>query len=352
MADTPRAVGADGAHGGAAGPWRAPEWLSAGDEVRPGVAGGLEQAHRLAPVARDLPHRPWAYLAALATLGAADLTAARAAEPHLDAVAILAQAGDPDLAAVGTDEGSTFGVFAARAPGAVLTARSTPEGPRVSGRKAWCSLAGVLSHALVTVEEGEAPGLYAVALRGPGVHVEDADWVSRGLAEVRTGGLDLDDVPAVAVGPPGWYLSRPGFAWGGIGVAAVWFGAAAALAAALVRAADRRPPDQVALLHLGTVDRVLHGALLALRDAAVAIADGRADGAAGSLLAARVRAVVAQACEEVLTTVGHALGPAPLTADEAHARRVADLTVYLRQHHAERDLAALGAMLLPDPEAT
>ena len=28
--------------------------------------------------------------------------------------------------------------------------------------------------------------------------------------------------------------------------------------------------------------------------------------------------------------------------NEAHARRVADLTVYLRQHHAERDLAADG----------
>jgi hypothetical protein len=30
---------------------------------------------------------------------------------------------------------------------------------------------------------------------------------------------------------------------------------------------------------------------------------------------------------------------------EAHARRVADLTVYLRQHHAERDLARLGGIV-------
>ena len=39
---------------------------------------------------------------------------------------------------------------------------------------------------------------------------------------------------------------------------------------------------------------------------------------------------------------GHALGPAPLAFDEEHARRVADLTLYIRQHHGDRDLAALG----------
>jgi len=40
-----------------------------------------------------------------------------------------------------------------------------------------------------------------------------------------------------------------------------------------------------------------------------------------------------------------ALGAGPLGHDEAHSRRVADLTVYLRQHHAERDFADLGAQV-------
>jgi hypothetical protein len=35
-----------------------------------------------------------------------------------------------------------------------------------------------------------------------------------------------------------------------------------------------------------------------------------------------------------------------LTGDERHARRVADLQVYLRQEHAERDQAALGSAVL------
>jgi hypothetical protein len=38
-------------------------------------------------------------------------------------------------------------------------------------------------------------------------------------------------------------------------------------------------------------------------------------------------------------------GLSQLCHDEAHARRVADLTVYLRQHHAERNLAELGAVV-------
>ena len=59
-----------------------------------------------------------------------------------------------------------------------------------------------------------------------------------------------------------------------------------------------------------------------------------------------MRQVVADSADEILTRVGHALGPAPLTGDEDHARRVADLTVYLRQHHAERDLARQGSMVL------
>ena len=38
---------------------------------------------------------------ALATLGAVDLTVARVAEPHLDALAILAESGQPELADAG-----------------------------------------------------------------------------------------------------------------------------------------------------------------------------------------------------------------------------------------------------------
>jgi hypothetical protein len=49
-----------------------------------------------------------------------------------------------------------------------------------------------------------------------------------------------------------------------------------------------------------------------------------------------------------MTRVGHALGAGPLGHDAGHARRAADLMVYLQQHHAERDLEELGRVVARD----
>jgi hypothetical protein len=59
----------------------------------------------------------------------------------------------------------------------------------------------------------------------------------------------------------------------------------------------------------------------------------------------QVRAVAEGVCGGVIDRVGRALGAAPLAHDAQHARLVTDLTVYIRQHHAERDHAALGGQL-------
>ncbi len=66
----------------------------------------------------------------------------------------------------------------------------------------------------------------------------------------------------------------------------------------------------------------------------------------GGILAARVRASIADLVEETIRRAGHALGPAPLSFDAEHARRIADLQLYVRQHHAERDQASLGRAAL------
>jgi hypothetical protein len=54
---------------------------------------------------------------------------------------------------------------------------------------------------------------------------------------------------------------------------------------------------------------------------------------------------------DVTDRVGRALGPGPLCQDRAHAMRCSDLQVFVRQCHAERDLEALGRMLLERDEA-
>lgn len=90
---------------------------------------------------------------------------------------------------------------------------------------------------------------------------------------------------------------------------------------------------------------LLHGALTVLWDAARVIDDPGTTRQDAVLLAVRVRSHIVSVAEQVLAIVGHALGPAPLALDAEHTARVSDLTLYLRQHHAERDLARLGQMV-------
>ncbi|MET4053036.1 hypothetical protein ABID81_002408 [Frigoribacterium sp. PvP054] len=314
---------------------------------------------------------------ALATLAAHDLGAARAAEPHLDALAILDQhAGDaraasdrsPLPARARADDSFTWGVFAAEGPGVRLVAAARPAtGPgsadatdaapawSLTGAKPWCSLAGTVDGALITAWVGDDRRLFSVDLRQPGVTVEADAWHARGLVEIPSGPVAFDDVEAHEVGAPGWYLERPGFSWGGIGVAACWYGGAVGVArtllAAAVTASGRtpgRPADPHLLQALGLVDTRLADARRALVEAADLVDAGEATGDAGRLLAKRVRGTVAHACDEVLARASRALGPAPLATDAAHAKRVADLELYLRQHHGERDDASLGQTLLRD----
>jgi alkylation response protein AidB-like acyl-CoA dehydrogenase len=279
----------------------------------------------------------WAVLTSIAT---GDLSAARIAEAHLDALAILAESGEE---ATGD---STWGVYAAEGPGVRVEARKGAGDWELSGTKPWCSAARHLDCALVTAHVGdEGRRLFAVDLRTPGVATTDGGWVSRGLADVTSGPVTFDRARAVPVGETGWYLNRSGFAWGGIGVAACWYGGVVALARSVWSAARSREPDQIALMHLGEVDLQVERCRLALAEAARRVDEGTADGQAGVVLAERVRGSVAAAVEVVIRAAAHTLGPAPLAMDEEHARRVADLQVYVRQHHAERDSARLGRLL-------
>ena len=318
----------------------------------------------------------------LASVAAVDVAAGRIFEPHLDALAILAQSGR-DLGGVD----GAWGVFAAEGPGTRLDAKkgggnqggAQPGDGAIllGGSKPWCSLAPLLDHAVVTAHtETGGRAAFAVDLRHPGVTCEEPSWVARGLQEIPSGTVHFSQVPAAPLGGDGWYFSRPGFAWGGMGVAACWLGGAVGVARdyrdSLHGAADRgREPDQIALAGLGEVDRILTSTLQYLGRTAALIDDGGlaggdqqtpggdhhadtdsedtdgtgADRGAWSE-ALRVRGTVAAAVERVLSLVSRNRGPGPLAFDEPYAKRMADLALYVRQHHAQRDDAQLGALTL------
>lgn len=301
------------------------QWVSAGmlDLPLPGSGETLARFHRLAALAEM------------------DVVAGRLAEAHADAIAILAELNGPDALA-----DQLWGVWAAEPPDAVLNAH--PKGDRVvlDGTKAWCSGAALCTHALVSarMESGQR-GLFAVDLRQVGVQPLPSTWHNAGMAESDTRAVQFAAVDAVSVGKPGEYLSRPGFWHGAIGVSTCWLGGARAVAAPLYERATHDRVDAHALAHLGAVDAALTAGDAMLRWAAAEI-DDDPENRKGSaeLTARRTRAVIETAVDEAIGRTARALGPAPLCEDAKHAKRVADLTIYVRQSHAERDLERLGVL--------
>lgn len=309
----------------------------------------------------------------LASVSAVDVAAGRVFEPHMDAQAILAQVGlNP------ADGVAAWGVFAAEGPGTRLEAKVSEAGILLNGSKPWCSLAPLLDRAIITAHtETGGRAAFAVDLWHPGVTCEEPAWVARGLREIPSGTVHFGQVPAQQLGGDGWYFSRPGFAWGGMGVAACWLGGAVGVArdykdSLAASAQSGREPDQIALAALGETDRILTAALQYLARTAALIDDGSlsagedtretGDGGPGAgentrepaaypaadrsawSEALRVRGTVAAAVERVLSLVSRNRGPAPLAFDEPYAKRMADLALYVRQHHAMRDDAQLGKL--------
>ncbi|MEJ7628912.1 MAG: acyl-CoA dehydrogenase [Nocardioidaceae bacterium] len=286
----------------------------------------------------------------LAEMGARDLCLAKLVEPHHDATAILTE-----LGAAGAGPDMLWAVWAAEPPHARLRALRRGEGWVLTGTKAFCSGAALVTHALITAEAEDGARLFAVDVasgRSSGeLEVAPPSWSGVGMRRAGTRSLDVRDVPAVPVGGPGDYTGRSGFWHGAVGVAACWLGGARAVAGLLESSARRRDLDLHALAHLGTSTSLLDAATAHLD----AVAD-RIDRDPGDVSdrahrdAQSVRATVVATAEAVIIRTAHALGPAPLAFDAEHAGRVADLSVFIRQHHAERDLADLGRLVVGPPE--
>jgi alkylation response protein AidB-like acyl-CoA dehydrogenase len=281
----------------------------------------------------------WQRWATFADLAGEDLSLARLGEGHADAIAILAELRGPR-----PRPGSRWGVWAANPPGPNVTASRQGGMWLLDGTKQYCSGARVCTNALVTAAAEDGARLFAVAVRD--LEPLEGSWPATGMAGSDTLNVGFVSVPAVPVGPPGGYVNRPGFSHGGAGVAACWYGGARAVGRTLLCAAAKRDIGPHALAHLGAVDLALRAARFALSRAAQEIdADPGNLNGEGALRALRVRTLTEAVATDVLARTGRALGAGPLSHDDAHSRAVADLTVYLRQHHAERDLARLGELV-------
>lgn len=283
---------------------------------------------------------------ALASLARDDVSLARLAEAHVDAVQILTDAGRRPV------PGALYGVWASDHPSWHLIAHPTADHRlRLEGSKAFCTGAGLVDVALVTAhlaspEDGDAgPVLLELPVHDiVDARIDRSGWVTPALADTGTATVDLTDIEVSAVdrvGAPGWYLARAGFWDGAVGPAACWAGAAIGL----VDVAIAQPPsDPHGRAHLGAVT-----AQAWAMEAALAVAGREMDederGRDPRRRALAVRHLVDAACADITERFDRMLGPRPLVGDPSVIERRQALTLYRRQCHGERDLQQLGDLV-------
>lgn len=193
----------------------------------------------------------------------------------------------------------------------------------------------------VAAPEGGLLVLVPGALVGP-ERIDASAWKVAALRDTCTATVELDALvlpPGAEIGPPGWYLDRPGFWAGAVGPAACWAGAAIGLVHLAVRQA---PGDPHSLAHLGAMvagERSLRSIL----DVAGREQDAGGGAASARRRALEVRHLVDERCADIEERVARCLGPRSLAFDADAAERRQAISIYRRQCHGDRDLAALGA---------
>ncbi len=269
---------------------------------------------------------------------------AKLAEAHWDAVAILAEAGKTPV------PHALYAVWASEIPGQALTLTAHGKGFRLHGVKQFCSGGTLVDRALITAGSPD-PLLVDVDLRqSTGKYdVDLSAWATEAFRHTATGTITFRDVKLDAgdvLGPPHWYVDRPGFWHGACGPAACWAGGAAGLVD-FARKSQRADPHTLA--HLAAMEANLW-ALTAYLDEAGRQIDAQTASDPHNRIAAQIRALtvrhlIEQACTDTLHRFARAYGPYPLAMHHETAIRYAETDLFLRQAHGERDLEGLARLL-------
>jgi hypothetical protein len=272
-------------------------------------------------------------------LALGNVSLARLCEAHLDALAVLAEADRRP------QEGALYGVWASVRPDG-RDVRLTDG--RLWGMKSFCSGIGIVDRALMEVHVDGGRQLVDVDVRFVREGHEwrsttspsraRIEWHHRGLASCNTGTVELADVADVEpVGPPGWYLDRVGFWHGACGPAACWAGGAAGLQSHARAGGD----EPFRLAAIGELVATIWTMRAVLRQAGDETDREPFDGDAARRRGLMVRHAIHELATTILDRFARAWGPRPLVTTPAVSQRVADVEIYLRQHHGDEDLVEL-----------
>jgi len=267
-----------------------------------------------------------------------DLCLARLVEGHADAVRILDQA-------FALPRPGVYAVWASRSAGTGLRARRTTAGWQLSGELRFASGVDVVDRALVPGWVDERTHLL-FDVDAAAFDADRTSWRTPAMDASRSFTVRVHDrVVEEPLGRENFYLERPGFVAGGLGPAAVWVGGAQSVVDLVARGLGRFRPTPHQLRRLGAAREAVW-----LAETAVARVASSLDGGHGADDVASARTAAAVAGERVVDEAGRIVGPGGITGDERLARTLADLLVYVRQHHLDLTLEASGRSALDAPD--
>ncbi len=276
--------------------------------------------------------------------GREDLPLGRLFEGHVDALQIVCRYGNADQRTSlsrAIARGARLGVWNAELAAEPLRLA----GGRLFGGKCFASGAGILSHALVTVDRGGGRQLILLDLKHTPPAIDRCVWQVVGMQRSETHTVRWDGAPVEPndlIGTPGDYIREPWFSGGALRFAAVQAGGIAALVdrtrdhlVATGRAQDAHQAGRLAALY-GLAEAAASAVRLAAELWFV-------DEPARLPLVAAARAAVYRAGGDALSLAQEAVGVQALFVSNPLAATITDLSMYLRQPGPDAQRMLVGA---------
>ncbi len=297
------------------------------------ISGSIALLHGSGLMSDDGTENPVRSAQRLMRLGAANLSAGRIVEGHMNALYLAKVHGTADIVRqfhrlVST--GAVLGVWGA--DDAEPVAVDHAEGVLRGGKK-FASGLGTVTHAIVLVNVGSQIRLALLDV----THVARQDagrWQMTGMKATVSGAFNCDGLPVSSftwIGEPGDYFREPHFIGGVWRIGALQIGGALGLvdsAARKLRQLDRMGAD-AQKARLGQVMvRALGGAAL-VRQAALQATKADAENAVALSVSARL--LTESVAQDCIREVERSLGLSHFEAGSETNRMARDLSVYLRQ---------------------
>jgi hypothetical protein len=277
----------------------------------------------------------------LAEVARTDLCLARLVEGHADAHRILAEAG-------ATPADGVYGVWASRSVGTGARATREEAGWRLTGQVRFASGIDVIDRVLLPGWVDDRTHLL-FDIPADAVHPDRSTWRTAAMDASRSFTVTVDAIAGEPIGEASFYLDRPGFVIGGLGVAAVWAGGARSVTDLVATGLRAFSASAHQLRRLGRMDQAAWQASTLVEHVAERLEVLDRHGVERSVAAAR--SGVVDACETVVDEAAKIVGPGGLVASARLARTLADLQLYIRQHNADHVWEAAGQHTLKSAEA-